>query len=68
MIDARRQIVADLRTAYSASGLTYSQIAKRASCSENTVYRALNYGPINLATLLRLCTVLKREVRISPAA
>jgi transcriptional regulator with XRE-family HTH domain len=67
MSPIQRDLVGELRMAYHESGLTYQQIAIRGGMSNNTVYRALNGAPINTATLLRLCQVLKREIRITAA-
>jgi predicted transcriptional regulator len=67
MSPIQRDLVGELRMAYHESGLTPQQIAIRAEMSRMTVYRALNGDPINTATLLRLCQVLKREVRITAA-
>ncbi len=64
MSPLQRQLVAQLREAYRESGLTYLQIAGLAGCGPNTVARALNGARVNVPSLLRLCEVLKREVRI----
>lgn len=60
-------VVSQLRHAYQESGLTMEQIAARAEVNYGTVQRALAGKPINMATLLRLCVVLKRTVKIDAA-
>jgi transcriptional regulator with XRE-family HTH domain len=64
----QRQLVAELRAAYHESGLTYLEIAGLAGMGENTVWRALNGARVNVPSLLRLCEVLKREVKLSANA
>jgi transcriptional regulator with XRE-family HTH domain len=61
------RLVAELRLAYRESGLTYLQIAARAEMGPNTVQRALNGGRVTVPSLLRLCYVLDREIRLAKA-
>lgn len=67
MSPLQSRLVAELRAAYYESGLTYLQIAARAEMGPNTVARALNGGRINVPSLLRLCYVLDREIKVAKA-
>lgn len=67
MSPLQQPLVAQLRSAYHESGLTYEQIAARAEVTPQTVCRALNGRPVTTVTLLRLCHVLKRTIQITTA-
>ncbi len=68
MSPVERQLVAELRSAYHESGLTYVQIAARAEMGPATVYRTLNgRQKVQWASFVRLCEALGRRVRVEAA-
>lgn len=65
MSPLQRQLVAELRQAYSESGLTYDQIAARGELSRMTVYRALNGKPkVHWTSMIRIADVFGLRVRL----
>lgn len=66
-LDTLTPVIAPLRAAYEASGLTQGQIAARAEVADHTVARVLTGRHVHTHSLIAVCAVLGLKVALVDA-